>query len=111
QTEYKVEDVDEGVWTPSNNEFTDKEKLYDEETMDDEEDDEVLKELYEDVNVNLEKGDDEMTYANQRGDGVDTRSKVPDRQVQKTSGTAEGTGTIPGVPDVPLYESESDKEY
>nr|GEY67562.1 retrovirus-related Pol polyprotein from transposon TNT 1-94 [Tanacetum cinerariifolium] len=29
---------------------------------------------------------------------------------QKTSGTDEGTGTIPGVPDVPIYDSESDKE-
>ncbi|GKB35482.1 putative reverse transcriptase domain-containing protein [Tanacetum coccineum] len=43
-------------------------------------------------------------------DGVDTQSKVPDEQQQKTSGTDEGTGTIPGVPDVPPYESKSDKE-
>nr|GEX77979.1 hypothetical protein [Tanacetum cinerariifolium] len=56
QTEYEEEDVDEGVWSPSNDEFTNEEKLDDEETMDDEEDEEVLKELYEDVNVNLEKG-------------------------------------------------------
>ncbi|GJR25146.1 hypothetical protein Tco_0973673 [Tanacetum coccineum] len=44
------------------------------------------------------------------GDGVDTQSKVPDEQQQKSSGTDEGTGTIPGVPDVPIYESESEKE-
>nr|GFD58607.1 hypothetical protein [Tanacetum cinerariifolium] len=44
QTEYEEEDVNEGVRTPSGNEFTD------EETMDGEEDDEVLKELYDDVN-------------------------------------------------------------
>nr|GFB40364.1 hypothetical protein [Tanacetum cinerariifolium] len=43
-------------------------------------------------------------------DGVDTQSKVPDEQQQKTSGTDEGTGTILGVPDVPIYEYESDKE-
>nr|GFB60990.1 hypothetical protein [Tanacetum cinerariifolium] len=61
QTEYKEEDVDEGVHTPSDNEFTD------EETTDDKEDDEVFKELYEDVNVNLEQGDAEMTDVNQRG--------------------------------------------
>ncbi|GKA01815.1 hypothetical protein Tco_0674480 [Tanacetum coccineum] len=45
-----------------------------------------------------------------KGDGVDTRSKVPDEQQQKTSGTDEGTGTIPVVPDVPIYESKSEKE-
>nr|GEW77044.1 hypothetical protein [Tanacetum cinerariifolium] len=50
-----------GVCTPSGNEFTD------EETMDGEEDDEVLKELYDDVNVNLEKGNAEMTDADQEG--------------------------------------------
>ncbi|GJR31566.1 hypothetical protein Tco_1107798 [Tanacetum coccineum] len=44
------------------------------------------------------------------GDVVDTQSKVPDEQEQKTSGADEGTGTILGVPDVPLYASESDKE-
>nr|GEX26423.1 putative reverse transcriptase domain-containing protein [Tanacetum cinerariifolium] len=38
------------------------------------------------------------------------KSKVPDEQQQKTFGTDEGTGTIPGVPDVPPYESESDNE-
>ncbi|GKD92903.1 hypothetical protein Tco_1372740, partial [Tanacetum coccineum] len=36
---------------------------------------------------------------------------VPDEQQQKTSGIDEGTGTIPGVPDVPTYKSESEKEY
>nr|GFA99162.1 hypothetical protein [Tanacetum cinerariifolium] len=61
QTEYEEEDVDEGVPTLSGDEFTDEEKL------DDEEDDEVLNELYKDVNVNLEKGNSEMTDANQRG--------------------------------------------
>ncbi|GJS89569.1 hypothetical protein Tco_0772205 [Tanacetum coccineum] len=45
-----------------------------------------------------------------KGDGVNTQSKVPDEQQQKTSGTDEGTSTIPGVPNVPPYESESDKE-
>ncbi|GJU45455.1 retrovirus-related pol polyprotein from transposon TNT 1-94 [Tanacetum coccineum] len=44
------------------------------------------------------------------GDGVDTQSKVPDKLQQKSFGTNEGTGTIPGVPDVPIYESKSEKE-
>nr|GEX55993.1 hypothetical protein [Tanacetum cinerariifolium] len=65
QTKYEEEDVDEGVRTPSSDEFTNEEKLDDEETMEDKEDDEVLKELYEDVNVNLEKGNAKMTDANQ----------------------------------------------
>nr|GEW12085.1 hypothetical protein [Tanacetum cinerariifolium] len=67
QTKHEEEDVDEGVRTPFDNEFTNEEKLDDEEIMNNEEDNEVLKELYEDVNVNLEKGDVEMTDANQRG--------------------------------------------
>ncbi|GKF74636.1 hypothetical protein Tco_0220968, partial [Tanacetum coccineum] len=29
---------------------------------------------------------------------------------KKSSGTDEGTGSIPGVPDVPIYESKSEKE-
>nr|GFD32740.1 hypothetical protein [Tanacetum cinerariifolium] len=41
QTEYEEKDIDEGVRTPSGDEFTNEEKLDDEETMDDEEDDEV----------------------------------------------------------------------
>ncbi|GKC09549.1 hypothetical protein Tco_1001159 [Tanacetum coccineum] len=56
------------------------------------------------------KKDFHVSQASGSGDGVDTQSKVPDEQQPKTSGTDEGTGTIPGVPDVPPYESESDKE-
>ncbi|GJZ85280.1 hypothetical protein Tco_0650619 [Tanacetum coccineum] len=44
------------------------------------------------------------------GDGVDTQLEVPDEQHLKTTSADEGTGTIPGVPDVPIYESESEKE-
>ncbi|GJU09665.1 hypothetical protein Tco_1132061 [Tanacetum coccineum] len=50
------------------------------------------------------------SYVSGLSDGVDTQSKVPNEQEQKTYGVDEGTGTIPGVPDVPLYASESDKE-
>ncbi|GKA71626.1 hypothetical protein Tco_0777765 [Tanacetum coccineum] len=56
------------------------------------------------------KKDFHVSHASGSGDGVDTQSKVLDEQQQKTSGTDEGTGTIPGVPDIPPYESKSDKE-
>ncbi|GKC28275.1 hypothetical protein Tco_1035569 [Tanacetum coccineum] len=56
------------------------------------------------------KKDFHVSYESGSGDGVDTQSRVPDEQQQKTSGADEGTGTIPGVPDVSPYEYESDKE-
>nr|GEZ05110.1 integrase, catalytic region, zinc finger, CCHC-type, peptidase aspartic, catalytic [Tanacetum cinerariifolium] len=62
-TEYEEEDVNEGALTPSDDEFTDEEKLNDEDTKDDE----VIKELYDDVNVNLGNNDTEMTDADQGG--------------------------------------------
>nr|GFB62650.1 hypothetical protein [Tanacetum cinerariifolium] len=40
----------------------------------------------------------------------DEQLKVPDEQHLKTTGFDEGTCTIPGVPDVPIYESKSEKE-
>ncbi|GJT12064.1 hypothetical protein Tco_0859106 [Tanacetum coccineum] len=45
-----------------------------------------------------------------KGDGIDFESEVPDEQQRKTSGADEGTGTKPGVPDVPKYDSKSDEE-
>nr|GEV75532.1 hypothetical protein [Tanacetum cinerariifolium] len=45
-----------------------------------------------------------------KGLAVLSESKVPDEQQQKTSGIDEGIGTIPGVLDVPIYESESEKD-
>ncbi|GKG62650.1 hypothetical protein Tco_0634423, partial [Tanacetum coccineum] len=39
-----------------------------------------------------------------------TQSKVPDEQQQMTFGIDEGTGIKPGVPNVPKYDSESEKE-
>nr|GEV65724.1 integrase, catalytic region, zinc finger, CCHC-type, peptidase aspartic, catalytic [Tanacetum cinerariifolium] len=56
------------------------------------------------------KKDFHISHASGSGDGVDTQSKVPDDQQQKTFGTYKGTGTIPGVSDVPIYAFESDKE-
>ncbi|GJZ33120.1 hypothetical protein Tco_0578556, partial [Tanacetum coccineum] len=56
------------------------------------------------------KKDFRMSHVSGSGDGVDIQSKIPDEQQQKTFGTDEGTGTIPGVPDVPTYESKSKKE-
>ncbi|GKA66257.1 hypothetical protein Tco_0766065 [Tanacetum coccineum] len=45
-----------------------------------------------------------------KGDGTDFESGVPDEQQRKIFGTDEGTGAKLGVPDVPKYASESDKE-
>ncbi|GKB28619.1 retrovirus-related pol polyprotein from transposon TNT 1-94, partial [Tanacetum coccineum] len=61
------DDNQEGDDTNDDNEETDKEeeKIDDEETMDGEEDDEVTKELYDDVIVNLGNEDTDMTNADQ----------------------------------------------
>ncbi|GJW92265.1 hypothetical protein Tco_0169818 [Tanacetum coccineum] len=56
---------DERVHTPLEYELTDEENVYDEEKVDEEKDDEVTKELYKDVNVNLGNEDAEMTNADQ----------------------------------------------
>ncbi|GJV20185.1 hypothetical protein Tco_1369205 [Tanacetum coccineum] len=45
-----------------------------------------------------------------KGDGTDFESGFPDEQQRKTSSTDEGTSTKPGVPDVPKYDSKSEKE-
>ncbi|GKC31123.1 hypothetical protein Tco_1038417 [Tanacetum coccineum] len=50
------------------------------------------------------------SHASGLGDGTDLGSGVPDEQHHKTSGIDEGTGTKPGVHDVPIYDYESDKE-
>nr|GFA66029.1 hypothetical protein [Tanacetum cinerariifolium] len=66
---HEEEDFDERVHTPSDYDLTEDEKIQeeeeidDEETMDEEEDDEVTKELYDDVNVNLGNEDTEITIA------------------------------------------------
>ncbi|GKC68485.1 hypothetical protein Tco_1101083, partial [Tanacetum coccineum] len=43
-------------------------------------------------------------------DGVDILSKVPDEQQQTGSGTNEGAGDKPEVPDVPEYRSKSEED-
>ncbi|GKD46161.1 hypothetical protein Tco_1270806 [Tanacetum coccineum] len=45
-----------------------------------------------------------------KGDETNYESGVLDEQHRKTSSTNEGTGTKSGVPDVPKYDSESEKE-
>nr|GFC31247.1 hypothetical protein [Tanacetum cinerariifolium] len=45
-----------------------------------------------------------------KGDGTDFESRVPIEQHLKKTNADEGTGTIPGVPDVSKYESKSEKE-
>ncbi|GJZ14029.1 hypothetical protein Tco_0549259 [Tanacetum coccineum] len=56
------------------------------------------------------KQDSHMLHASGSGDGVGSQLKVPDESEDKTTSTDEGIGVKPGVPDVPTYESESDKE-
>ncbi|GKB13327.1 hypothetical protein Tco_0847250 [Tanacetum coccineum] len=45
-----------------------------------------------------------------KSDGTAFQSRVLNEQQRKISGTDEGTGVKPGVPDIPKYDSESDKE-
>ncbi|GKD43219.1 hypothetical protein Tco_1267864 [Tanacetum coccineum] len=56
------------------------------------------------------KKDFHISYASGSGDGTDFESRVPVEQQRKISGIDEGTGTKPGVPDVPKYDSKSEKE-
>nr|GEV40567.1 hypothetical protein [Tanacetum cinerariifolium] len=55
------------------------------------------------------KHDTHMLHASGSGDGVGSQPKVANELTEKTTGSNEGTGTIPGVPDVPKdqYESEN----
>nr|GEU84433.1 putative transposase (putative), gypsy type [Tanacetum cinerariifolium] len=56
------------------------------------------------------KKDFHISHASGSGNEVSTQLKVHNEQQQKTSCTNEGTGTITGVPDVPIYDSKTDKE-
>ncbi|GJZ71913.1 hypothetical protein Tco_0635764 [Tanacetum coccineum] len=49
-------------------------------------------------------------HASGSNEGVGSLPKVPDEQEDKTTSTNEGTGTKPRVPDVPKYPSESENE-
>nr|GEZ84481.1 hypothetical protein [Tanacetum cinerariifolium] len=64
-TEHEEEDVDKRAHTYSNYDLTDDEKIHDEENVNEEEEDEVTKELYDDVNVNSGNKDTKMTNADQ----------------------------------------------
>ncbi|GJR14437.1 hypothetical protein Tco_0797089 [Tanacetum coccineum] len=50
------------------------------------------------------------SHASSSSDRTGLGSGVPDEQHHKTSGINEGTSTEPGVPDVPKYDSKSQKE-
>ncbi|GJV70160.1 hypothetical protein Tco_1485669 [Tanacetum coccineum] len=91
--EYELTEEEE----EENKEGDDKDKEGEQEQ--DEEDD-----LYRDVNINLERSDAEMILM------IVSESKVPDKQQQKVTGTNEGAGVRPEVPDVPEYNSESKEE-
>ncbi|GJR02978.1 hypothetical protein Tco_0525962 [Tanacetum coccineum] len=51
-----------------------------------------------------------MSQASGLGDEVDIQSKLPDEQQQKVTGTNEGAGVRPEVPNVPNDDSESEEE-
>ncbi|GJS31444.1 hypothetical protein Tco_0492064 [Tanacetum coccineum] len=50
-----------------------------------------------------------ISQASGSGDGVDILSKVPDEQVHEKTGTDEGAGDKPEVPDVPEHHSNSEE--
>ncbi|GJS88923.1 hypothetical protein Tco_0771559 [Tanacetum coccineum] len=56
------------------------------------------------------KKDFHISQASGSGDGVGSQPKVPDESEDKTTGTNKRTSTIPGVPNVPKYQSETDDE-
>ncbi|GKD51714.1 hypothetical protein Tco_1280690 [Tanacetum coccineum] len=62
---------------------------------------EVTKRSNKDFHISLASG---------LGDGTDFESGVPDEQQHKISVIDEGTGTKPGVPDVPKYDSKNESD-
>nr|GEW04714.1 hypothetical protein [Tanacetum cinerariifolium] len=70
--------------------------------------------LLEDAQIKkvLERSKRETHFhqASGSGDGVDSQPKAPDELQDNTIGKNEGTGTKPGVPDVPKDQSESENE-
>ncbi|GJS40834.1 hypothetical protein Tco_0565877 [Tanacetum coccineum] len=56
------------------------------------------------------KKDFHISHASGSGDGTDFQSGVPGEQQRKISSTDEGSGAKLGVPDIPKYDFESDKE-
>ncbi|GKD88854.1 hypothetical protein Tco_1364361, partial [Tanacetum coccineum] len=56
------------------------------------------------------KKESHMLHPSGSGDGIGSKPKVPDGSKDKTTGTDEGTGTKPGVLDVPKYLSKSENE-
>ncbi|GJR61590.1 hypothetical protein Tco_1503752 [Tanacetum coccineum] len=51
-----------------------------------------------------------MLHASGSGNRVGSQPKVPNESEDKTTSTNKGNSTIPGVPDVPKYQSKSDDE-
>nr|GEV52062.1 hypothetical protein [Tanacetum cinerariifolium] len=54
------------------------------------------------------KKDSQILHASGSGDGVGSNPKVPNESDDKTESTYEGTGVKLWVPDVPTYESKND---
>nr|GEU85856.1 putative reverse transcriptase domain-containing protein [Tanacetum cinerariifolium] len=70
----------------------------------------TLKPKYVRKKANFDTSPKQKPIQATKGDGADFKSGIPDEQYLKTTVEDEGTGTIPGVPDVPIYESKSEKE-
>nr|GFC33105.1 hypothetical protein [Tanacetum cinerariifolium] len=129
QTEHEEEeDVDERFHTPSDYELIDDEKIHDkenindEERMDEEEEDEYrsfhsirAESPYDTKWAKMAQGKNGLPKVHPKAGppyGVYIPSPclgegVPDEQHLKTTSADEGTSTILGVPDVPIYESEN----
>nr|GEY07488.1 hypothetical protein [Tanacetum cinerariifolium] len=107
QTKYEDKDVDEGVCTPFGIEFTDEEKLDDEEIMNDEKDDEVLKELgSKQQNVSQESG-----FEQEEEDAHVTLTLFPDTQkadepVQSSSISSKFTSMFLNLKNPSLVDNE-----
>nr|GEU40323.1 hypothetical protein [Tanacetum cinerariifolium] len=56
------------------------------------------------------KKDFYISHTSGSGDGIHFESRVPNEKHHKTFGIDEGTGSKPGVPDIPKYDYEIDKE-
>nr|GEV19451.1 retrovirus-related Pol polyprotein from transposon TNT 1-94 [Tanacetum cinerariifolium] len=70
----------------------------------------LLKDTHLKKAIKKSKQETHKLHANGSGDRVGSQPKVPDESLDKTTGTNKGTGTKPGVLDVPKDQSKSDNE-
>ncbi|GJZ53570.1 hypothetical protein Tco_0608455, partial [Tanacetum coccineum] len=92
---------DERVHTPSDYELTDEEK------MEEDEDDEVTKELHKDVNINLGNKDAEMTNADQGGEDQHNKTTGPE---QSSSVSSDFTSKLMNLDNTPPRLDETSSQ-